>query len=352
MSCFCRPTAIIMTSIHCVGRPMPMSLTTIGLIALFTLGLLAVPLPAKAQQAGKMPRIGFLSALSLNSIAARVEAFRQSLGALGYVEGKNIIIEWRSAEGKFDRLADLAAELVRLKVDLIVSAGPAVTRRLTEATKTISIVMVAGNDPVGSGFVASLARPGGNITGLSILAPELTGKKLELLKQMVPGLSRVAVFGHSPEPGNAQSLKEVELAAKALGVKLQYFDVLSPKDIESAFRDASKGQADGLLTLRSPVIGSQRIHVVELAAKNRLPAMFQRAKYVEAGGLVSYGVSFTDLSRRVATYVDRILKGAKPGDLPVEQPTEFELVINLKTAKQLGITIPSSILYRADKVIR
>ena len=169
---------------------------------------------------------------------------------------------------------------------------------------------------------------------------------------MVPGLSHVAVFGHSPEPGNAQSLKEVELSAKGLGVELQYFDVISPKDIESAFRDARKGLADVLLTLRSPVIGSQRIHVVELAVKNRLPAIYNRAKYVDLGGLVSYGVSLPDLFRRVATYVDKILKGAKPGDLPVEQPTEFELVINLKTAKQLGITIPPSILYRANKVIR
>lgn len=329
-----------------------MRLRIIGLIVIMALVLVTGPLPADAQHTGKTPRIGFLAALSLNSIAPRMEAFRESLRKLGYVEGKNIIIEWRSAEGKFDRLSDLAAELVRLKVDLIVSVGPAVTRRLKEATKTIPIVMGSGNDPVGSGFVTSLARPSGNITGLSVLAPELSGKKLELLKQMLPGLSRVAVLGHSPEPGNAQSLKKVKLSAEALGVELQYFDVVSPKDIESAFRDARKGLADALLPLRSPVIGSQRIHVVELAAKNRLPAIYHRARFVKAGGLVSYDVSITDLFRRVATYVDKILKGAKPSDLPVEQPTKFELVINLKTAKQLGITIPSSVLYRADEVIR
>jgi len=326
-----------------------MTLRYTALISILALGLFAEPLPVEAQ---KVPRIGFLSALSVNSIAPRMEAFRQSLGKLGYVEGENIIIEWRSADGDFDRLPNLAAELVDLKVDLIVSVGPTGTRHLANATKTIPIVMGTSNDPVGSGFVTSLARPGGNITGLSILAPELSGKKLELLKQMVPGLSRVAVFGHSPEPGNAQSLKEVELSAKALGVKIQYFDVVSPKNLESAFRDASKGLADGLLTLRSPVIGSQRIQVVELAAKNRLPTIYARAKFVEAGGLVSYGVSFTDMFRRVATYVDKILKGAKPGELPVEQPTEFVLVINLKRAKQLGITIPPSVLYRANRVIR
>src|SRR6266542_6805182 len=208
------------------------------------------------------------------------------------------------------------------------------------------------NDPVGNGFVAGLARPGGNITGLSTLAPGISGKQLELLKEIIPRLSRVAVLGTSTQPGTAQALKETELAAGAFGVKLQYLDVLGPKDIETAFRAAGKGRAEALLVLPSSVFSSQRTQVVELAVKSRLPAIYPRSEFVEAGGLTSYGVSFTDLDRRAATYVDKILKGAKPADLPVEQPTKFELIINLKAAKQIGLTIPPNVLARADRVIK
>jgi putative ABC transport system substrate-binding protein len=268
------------------------------------------------------------------------------------VEGENSIIEWRSAEGKPDRLTALAAELVSLKVDVIVTGGPGSTRATKEATSTIPIVMAQDNDPVANGFVASLARPGGNITGLATLAPELSGKRLELLKEIVPKLSRVAVLWSSTIPGNAQVLKEMELAAGALGVKLQYLDVLGPKDIETAFRAASEGHADAVLALASPILESHRKQIADLAAKSRLPAIYYIREFVEAGGLMSYGVSVTDLDWRAATYVDKILKGAKPADLPVEQPTKFEFIINLKAAKQIGLTIPPNVLVRADKVIK
>ena len=307
---------------------------------------------ATAQQPTKIPRIGFLSASSPAALSARIEAFRQGLRELGYVEGKNIVIEWRSAEGKLDRLPALAAELVRLKVDIIVTAGPSLTHAAKEATSTIPIVMTFDPDPVGSGFVASLARPGGNITGLSTLSPEISGKQLEVLKETVPKLSRVAVLGNSTSPGNAQALREMELAAGAFKAKLQYLDVLDPKDIETAFRAASKGRAEVILVLPSPVLTSQRTQIVDLAVKNRLPAIYWRSDFVEAGGLMSYGTSQNDLDRRAATYVDKILKGTKPADLPVEQPTKFELVVNLKTAKQIGLTVPQKVLARADRVIR
>jgi putative ABC transport system substrate-binding protein len=285
-------------------------------------------------------------------MAARIDAFRQGLRDLGYREGKNIVIEWRSAEGKSERVPALAAELVRLKVDVIVSSGSLATRAAKEATVTIPIVIAQDSDPVGNGFVASLARPGGNITGLATLAPELSGKQLELMKEIVPRLSHVAVLGTSTRPGNAQSLKETELAAGAFGVKLQYLDILSPKDIEIAFRTASKGRTDAVLVLTSAFATSQRTQITDLAVKHRLPAIYDRLEFVEDGGLMTYSVSSTDLFRRAATYVDKILKGAKPADLPVEQPTKFELVINLKTAKQIGVTIPPNLLARADRVIR
>jgi putative ABC transport system substrate-binding protein len=307
---------------------------------------------AEAQQPTKVPRIAYLSASTASSQTPRTEAFRQGLRELGYAEGKSIVIEYRWAEGKFDRLPDLATELVRLKVDVIVTAGGTSTRAVKEATVTIPIVMAFGDDPVGSGFVASLARPGGNITGLATLAPELSGKRLELLKETVPRLSRVAVFGTSTRPGNAQSLKEVELAAGALKVKLQYLDVLSPKDIETAFQAASKERADALLVLEAPLFLSHRTRIADLAVNSRLPAMYPQSDYMDAGGLMFYGPSITDLFRRAATYVDKILKGAKPADLPVEQPIKFELVINLKAAKQIGLTIPPNVLARADKVIK
>jgi putative tryptophan/tyrosine transport system substrate-binding protein len=304
---------------------------------------------AEAQQPKKVPRIGFLSGTSANP---RREAFRQGLRELSYVEGKNIVIEWRYAEGKFNRLPELASELVRLKVDVIVTGGPNTTRPAKEATVTVPIVMAFDGDPVGNGFVTSLAHPGGNITGLSTLAPEISGKQLELLKEIVPKLSRVAVFGNSTLAGNAQALKEVELAARAFGVKVQYLDVLGPKDIETVFRAASEGRADAVLVLGSPVLVSRQTQVADLAAKNRLPAIYPQSDYMDAGGLMFYGVSITEMYRRAATYVDKILKGAKPADLPIEQPKKFEFIINLKAAKQIGLAIPPNVLARADKVIK
>jgi putative ABC transport system substrate-binding protein len=267
-------------------------------------------------------------------------------------KGKAILIEYRYAEGKFDRLAVLAAELVRLKVDVIVTTAPSPTRAAKEATVTIPIVMMQDRDPVGTGFVASLARPGGNITGLSTLRPEISGKHVELLKETIPRLSRVAVIGTSTVPGTAQMLKAMELAAAEVKVQLQYLDVLAPKDIETAFREASKGRAEAVIAQGGPVLISHRTQVVDLVAKSRLPAIYNVAEFVEAGGLMTYGPSITDLARRAATYVDKILKGAKPADLPVEQPTKFEFVINLKAAKQIGLTIPPNVLARADKVIK
>jgi ABC-type uncharacterized transport system substrate-binding protein len=308
---------------------------------------------AAAQQPTKIPRIGYLGATSPSVNAARIEAFRQGLRELGYVEGKTIVIEYRYAEGKLDRIPVLAAELVRLKADVIVTSGPADTKAAKGATSTIPIVMMFDNDPVANGFVASLARPGGNITGLSTLAPELSGKQLELLKEIVPKLSRVAVLGSSAEPGNALALREVELAAGAFKVKLQSLDVLDSKDIEPAFRAASKGGIGAILVLGSPVFNSsQRKQIIELAAKNRLPAIYYTGEWVEAGGLITYGVSRTDLARRAATFVDKILKGRTPADLPVEQPMKFEFIVNLNAANQIGLTIPPNVLVRADKVIR
>jgi putative tryptophan/tyrosine transport system substrate-binding protein len=308
---------------------------------------------AQAQQPAKVPRIGYFQAPPLSAVAARTEAFRQGLRDLGYVEGKNIVIEYRSAEGKSERVPALAAELVHLKVDVIVTGGSVLTRAAKKATVTIPIVMTQDIDPVSNGFVASLARPGGNITGLSTLAPEISGKRLELLKEIIPRLSHVAVLGTSTQPGNAQQLKETELTAQAFGVKLQYLDVVSPKDIEPAFRESSKGRADAVVMMvAGAVAAAHRTQILELAVKSRLPTMYQQNTYVEAGGLMSYGVNFTDLDRRAATYLDKILKGANPADLPVEQPKKFELIINLKAAKQIGLTIPPNVLARADKVIR
>jgi putative ABC transport system substrate-binding protein len=317
---------------------------------LFAVILFGVAVVAEAQQPTKVPRIGFLATVSPSTISDRVEAFRQGLGELGYVEGKNIVIDWRYAEGKPE--SEVAAELVRLKVDVIVTAGPAGTGPAKKATSTIPIVMTQDPDPVGNGFVASLARPGGNITGLSMLSPEISGKQLELLKEIVPWLSRVAVLGTSTRPGNAQSLREMELAAGTFGVRLQYLDVLRSKDIETAFRAASKGRAEAVLVLQSRVFNSHRTQVVDLAVKSRLPAIYPQTEYTEAGGLMHYGAKTADLFRRAATYVDKILKGRKPADLPVEQPQKFEFIINLKAAKQIGLTIPPNVLARADRVIR
>jgi putative tryptophan/tyrosine transport system substrate-binding protein len=307
---------------------------------------------AEAQQATKVPRIGFLSAGAPSTISTRTQAFRQGLRELGYVEGKNIVIEYRYAEGKLDRLPALAAELVRLKVDVIVTTAGAVTRPAKEATSAIPIVMAQDNDPVGNGFVASLARPGGNITGLSVLSPEIGGKQLELLKEIVPRLVRAAVIGTSTIPGHTQRLREMELAAGALGLKLLFLHVGGPKDIEPAFREALEGRAGAVLVMGGPVLIAQRIQIADLAVKSRLPAIYNVLEFVEDGGLMTYGVSLTDLFRRAATYVDKILKGAKPADLPVEQPKKFEFIVNLKAAKQIGLTIPPNVLVRADRVIK
>lgn len=314
--------------------------------------VLALCQPLEAQQFGKMYRIGFLVASSASAMAPRLDAFRQGLRELGIAEGKHIIIEQRTANGNADQLPGLAAELVRLNVDVIVTSGPTATRSAKEATSTIPIVMTFDDDPVGSGFAKSLARPGGNVTGLSTLAPEMSGKRLELLKETSPRLVRVAVIGTSKRQGTAQALKEMELASLTFGIKLVYMDIQNAGEIERAFVTASKGRADAFLILQSPIFNSQRRQLAEFSAQSRLPAIYPASQYVEDGGLMSYGVSTSDLDRRAATYVDRIIKGGKPADLPIEQPKKFDLIINLKAAKQIELAVPPSILARADRVIK
>ncbi len=316
--------------------------------------LLTAPLAAEAQPAAKVARIGWLGA-NLAPNPHLHEAFRQGLRDLGYVEGRNLVIEYRDAEGKLERLPALAAELVALKVDVIVAGGTLAAVAATQATKTIPIVFASAIDPVTSGFVTSLARPGGNVTGLSILAPELVGKCLEQLTQAVPGVSRVAVLwqpGGQGERTDKDMLKGVEVAARALGVRLQFGEARGPGDFDRAFSDMTRARAGALTVLASTMFFSERRRLVALAAKHRLPAVYGLREFVDAGGLMAYGANLADLYRRAATYVDKILKGAKPGDLPVEQPTKFELVINLKAAKALGLTIPPSLLGQADEVIR
>jgi putative ABC transport system substrate-binding protein len=310
--------------------------------------LLAIVVLAHAQQPKKVPRIGLLSASSPSSMAARVEAFRQGLREYGYVEGKTVAIEYRYAEGKLDRLLNLAEDLVRLKVDVIVATSDPAVRAAKNATKTIPIVFVAASDPIGDGFVKSLAQPGGNATGLSNLYPELSAKRLELLKETITKISRVVVlFGSS---SSLPDMKEQEIAAQGLGLHLVPLSIEG--DIEAAFATVRKEHPDALLTNPSPLINTARERIVEFAAKNHLPAMYAAPEFVDAGGLMSYTPNYAAMFRRAATYVDKILKGAKPADLPVEQPTQFELWINLKTAKQIGLTIPQSVLYQADKVIK
>jgi putative ABC transport system substrate-binding protein len=337
-------------------RPFPENKFTLAAgVFLFVVAALILPSLhiAQAQQPTKIPRIGYLTGPPLSASVGVRDAFRQGLRELGYVEGKNIVIEWRSWEGKRDRRPALAVELVHLKVDVIVAVGSSDIHAAKEATSTIPIVMVNGGDPVGSGLVASLARPGGNVTGLATLRPELTGKRLELLKEIVLRLSRVAVFASPGSGDHTQILKELDLAAGPLGVKLQHLDIRSPKDFETAFQAATKGRAEAvLIQLPGPVLTPRRKDVTELAVKSRLPAMYEGLEVVEIGGLMSYGVSSTDRYRRAATYVDKILKGTKPSDIPVEQPTKFEFIVNLKTAKQIGLTIPPNVLARADRVIR
>ncbi len=305
---------------------------------------------AQAQPAKKVPRIGFLIAASRSFFAARLEGFREGLRNLGYVEGKNIVIEYRYAEGNLDRLPELAAELISLKVDLIVAPGPA-GLIAKKATKTIPIVFAAVQDPVAVGLVDSLALPGGNVTGLSSLAPELGGKRLELLKEVLPKITRVALlWGTSPE---AQlTTKNTKEAARALGLKLQSLELRDSKDLDGAFQATTKERAQALLTSPGAIVNSQQARVIEFAAKKRLPAMYAVPEFVDAGGLMSYAPSLTEQFRQAATYVDKILKGRNPADLPVEQPMKFEFIVNLKAAKQIGLTIPPNVLVRADRVIR
>jgi putative ABC transport system substrate-binding protein len=324
-----------------------------ALIVVLALGLLAASLAGDAQQAAKIARIGYL-ATNLAVTPHLREAFRQGLRDLGYVEGRNVVIEYRDAEVKPERLPALAAELVALKVDVIVAPTTPAALAAKQATRTLPIVFAFAADPVTSGLVTSLARPGGNVTGLSLLTPELVGKCLEHLKQAVPGVSRVAVLqqpGALGERTEKDMLKEAEGAARALGVQLQVVEARGPADFDRAFSDMARARAGALIVLSGAMFFNERRRLVDLAAKNRLPATYLVREFVDAGGLMSYGASLADNLRRAATHVDKILKGAKPADLPVEQPTKFELVINLKTAKALRLTIPQSLLRQADQVI-
>jgi putative tryptophan/tyrosine transport system substrate-binding protein len=309
---------------------------------------------AEAQQPGKVPRIGYIpSSGNPNTPGFEVEAFRQGLRDLGFVEGRNILVEYRYTEGKLDRIPSLVAELVQIKVDILVAGPLPAIRAAKQATKTIPIVIVTTQDPVATGIVDSLARPGGNITGLTRLTRELSGKRLELLTEVVPGISRVGVLWDANAPGPIIAFKEYEAAARVLKIQLQSMDVRGPNpDLEGAFQAAAKGRASALITIRNPVLNRYAKSIADLAIKNRLPSMSEGIDYVETGGLMSYSANDAENYRRAAVYVDKILKGAKPADLPVEQPTKFELVINLKTAKQISLTIPQKMLARADKVIR
>ncbi|PYN73043.1 MAG: ABC transporter substrate-binding protein [Candidatus Rokuibacteriota bacterium] len=326
----------------------------IGLAVILTLSLALAPLALEAQQPGKVPRVGVLLTGDQSRHLTHVEAFRQGLRERGYVEGKNVVIEYRFGDGKLDRLPQLAAELVGLNVDLIVTSGTPPTRAALQATRTIPIVMTLVGDPIAAGFIASLAKPGGSITGLTQITGELDGKRLELLKEAFPKVSRVAVLF---DPGSAAqegigTLRDTRMAAEALGVKLLSLELRGPNpDLGGAFRTATSERVGALLVAPGPATELHRKRVVDLAAKSRLPAMYGSNEFVDLGGLMSYGPSQPDLFRRAATHVDKLLKGAKPADLPVEQPTKFELVINLKTAKALGLTIPPSVLGRADQII-
>jgi putative ABC transport system substrate-binding protein len=317
---------------------------------LFILVLLAIAVTAEAQQPKKVPRIGFLIA---GGNQFSFEAFRQGLRNLGYIEGKNILVEYRYVEGRLDRVPALVGELVQLKVDVLVATFTIAIRAAKQATKTIPIIMVSATDPVAVGFVDSLARPGGNITGVVRLIRELSSKRLELLKEAVPRISRVGVLWDGSAPGPAIAFKEYEEAARSLKLEFQSLEVRGPDpDVDGAFQAAAKGRANGLIVVRNNVVDRHSKRIVDLAIKNRLPSVWEGGEFVQSGGLMSYTSDDPANFRRVATYVDRILKGAKPADLPVEQPKKFEFVINLKTAKQMGLTIPPNVLVRADKVIR
>ena len=324
-----------------------------GVFSVLYVGImLAVAAVADAQEPKKVPKIGFLVGPSRSFFASRMESFQQGLHSLGYIEGKNIVIEYRYAEGKADRLPTLAAELVGLNVDVIVTSATPSVLAAKKATSTIPVVFVSVTDPVSSGLVTSLARPGGNITGLTILAPELSGKRLELLKEAVPNVTRVAFLWNPANPAQAPQWREAQAAAQALGLRLQSLEVRSSNDFDSTFEAALRERARALIASPEPLINTHLKRIVEFAAKNRLPAMYAGPEVVDAGGLMSYSPDYTYQYRRAATYVDKILKGAKPADLPVEQPTKFELIINLKAAKQIGLTIPPNVLARADKVIK
>jgi putative tryptophan/tyrosine transport system substrate-binding protein len=322
--------------------------TAVVLLLLSTsLGTAAAQLPAKA------PRVGYLSPGSSFDPARlrRFEAFRQGLRELGYLEGQSIAIESRWAEGKYDRYPALAGDLARLKVDVIVTVGGAATQAAQQATRTIPIVMSVVIDPLGSRLVPSLARPGGNVTGLSLMGPDLVGKRLEVLKEVVPKVSQVALLWNPDHPGSPPQRREAEAAARALAVRLQSLEARGPQEIDSAFAAMTRERAGALVILNDAIFLNQRKQIADLAAKLRLPSVSGNREYVEAGGLIAYSADFLDLERRAATFVDKILKGAKPGDLPVEQPTKFELVINLRTAKAIGLAIPPSLLQRADQII-
>ena len=317
-------------------------------------GAVAVPLAVEAQQPDRTARVGFLGWNLTESSPGR-EAFRQGLRELGYIEGRNLVIDYRDAEGKIERFPALAAELVELKVDVIVTTGGTLGALAAKrATASIPVVFTGVGNPVDDGLVASLARPGGNVTGLALVSSDLVGKTLDLLKQAVPELTRVAFLRHPdavPESAKQESLKRAEIVARELGIRLQVVEARGPGEFERAFSEMTRARAGALTVLGTAVYHLERHRLVELAARHRLPAAYSFREFVDAGGLMSYGPGIADLSRRAATYVDRILKGAKPGDLPVEQPTKFELVINLKTAKALGLTISPSLLARADQVI-
>jgi ABC-type uncharacterized transport system substrate-binding protein len=316
------------------------------LLATFLLTTVSI---AEAQQPKKIPRIGFLSPLESPQYFA---AFRQGLRELGYTEGKNVVIEYRSAKGIPERFPDLAAELVRLNVDVIVAASGGRALAAKNATSTIPIVIGTTGDPVASGLVASLARPGGNITGLTALGTELTGKRLELLKEAVPRASRIVVLSTPGSTEGGASLKAMEVAAQPLGIELRVQEVRDPGEFEKTFAAITKEHAGAIMVLTGPLLTTHRKQIVEFAAKSRLPAMYGISEFVDAGGLMFYGASLPEMYRRAAAYVDKILKGTRPADLPVEQPTKFELVINLRTAKQIGVTIPQRVLARADRVIK
>jgi len=329
-----------------------MRVTSLGMVAAISLSVVLSPPAAEAQPATGTHRIGFLAGGSPGSSAPLVEEFRQGLRELGYAEGQNIVIEYRWAEGKLDRLPELAADLVRLKVDLIVAPVSTSAQAAHQATRTIPIVMIGVGDPVALGFAASLSRPSGNVTGTASYGPELVGKNLELLKEVVPGIKRVAVFWTPASPAQVRSLQDLEGPARLLAIEVRTFKIVSADDLEGAFRSAVTEGAAAVWVFGDPMFITHRARLATLALSARLPTMFLVRQHVEAGGLMSYGPKFSELYRRAAAYVDKILKGAKPGDLPIEQPTRFELVINLKTATALGLTIPQSVLLRADELIQ